>query len=138
MLTRFDGRVSALVVDDDPVGLTILESLLESMSVVTRSAAGVAEAKSLLTQFTPDIAILDVLLSDGDGAEILLTMRQANFPTAVAFITASLEEFPFHKCESSPPDMLFAKPVDESALRAWVREMATLRGLTCGECAKAG
>jgi two-component system, NtrC family, response regulator PilR len=133
MLNLVDDKLTALIVDDDPIGLMILQSFLESMSIETHSAASVAEAKDLIARSIPSIAILDVQLPDGDAIDIMLAMREANYPTEIAFVTASLEAFPFYKCEISQPDMMFAKPLDQSAVRAWIGHVAKLHGLAWGD-----
>lgn len=114
--------IKALIADDDAGSLLILEYLIESLEIETASASDVAGAKKLLTGFVPDIAILDVLLPDGDGVDILLEIRRRQFPTAVALITASLQEFPYHKCGTVLPDMIFSKPVDHVAVSTWIEK----------------
>jgi hypothetical protein len=48
----------------------------------------------------------------------------------MAFVTASLAEFPFHKCDSYQPDMLFAKPIEPQAILAWVEKAAKITQLS--------
>lgn len=138
MLTRCTGNATAIIVDDDPVWMMMLEAALASMGIETQSADTVVKARCLLTQFTPSIAILDVQLPDGDGTDILLAIRRSNMSTAIAFITGSLDDFPLYKCEGSPPDMLFSKPLDPSAFREWVKKMVEMQGLVWGGYARAG
>ncbi|MGD0464277.1 MAG: response regulator [Tepidisphaeraceae bacterium] len=114
--------MNVLIVDDDPTSRLILESLAHSLKLETVTAADVASAKRLLTQVVPHMAILDVMFPDGDGVDILLDIRRARMPTAVALISATLEEFPFHKCTESQPDIIFSKPIDIEAVRAWIEK----------------
>jgi len=80
------GRVIRLVlVDDHPVVLGGLEAALEAhpdLQVVGR-AGSVAEARDLLGQQIPDVALLDVRLPDGSGFELL---EEALVPPATAII----------------------------------------------------
>jgi len=109
----------------------ILESLARSLKLETFAVMDVTRARGLLTRVVPHIAILDVLFPDGDGVDILLDIRRAQMPTAVAFISASLAEFPFHKCAENKPDIIFNKPLDTDAIRAWVeKQIASLDGCT--------
>jgi CheY-like chemotaxis protein len=117
------GIISALIADDDPIALMMLEALLRSMSIKTHCADTVCGARAVIAGLVPSIAILDVQLPDGDGLDILLAMREANLETPVAFITASLEDFPFYKCGVVQPDKLFSKPLDDTAVRAWIEQM---------------
>ena len=106
------GPIKALLADDDPTSLVILEALADSFKLETVTATDVAGAKRLLAKGVPQIAILDVLFPDGDGVDILLEIRKAPARTAVAFVSATLAEFPFHKCGLIQPDIIFNKPLD--------------------------
>jgi DNA-binding response OmpR family regulator len=123
-MNQHQGPIRALIADDDPTTLLILKSLVDSLEVETFTATDVAGARTLLNEIVPHIAILDVLLPDGDGIDILLDIRKAHLPTAVALISATLEDFPFHKCESFHPDIIFSKPLDPTAISKWVQEQA--------------
>ncbi|MGA2439738.1 MAG: response regulator [Tepidisphaeraceae bacterium] len=130
-MNTYQGPIRALVADDDPASLLILESLANSLELQTVTAMDVASARRLLRQVVPHIAILDVMFPDGDGVDILLDIRRAQMPTAVALISADLAEFPFHKCGESKPDIIFNKPLDTDAIRAWVeKQIASLDGCT--------
>jgi CheY-like chemotaxis protein len=69
--------LKALIADDDPISLMLLESLLVSLKIETYPVGDVAHARKMLTKMIPDIAILDVLLPDGDGVDILVTIRRS-------------------------------------------------------------
>jgi DNA-binding response OmpR family regulator len=129
MLQQKKRVMTAVIVDDDPVALMLLREFLESLSITVHAAGTVAEAKSVLREVIPTVAILDVMLPDGDGTDIMLLMRGLSYRSAIALVTASLEVFPMHKCEGTPPDMLFAKPLDFTTVHAWVEKMAKLRGI---------
>jgi DNA-binding response OmpR family regulator len=102
----------------------ILESVVASLGFEAVTATNVAEAKALLTRVVPQIAVLDVMFPDGDGTDILLEIHRAGLQTIVAFISATLAEFPFHKCEACRPAMIFSKPLNTRALQTWLQEQA--------------
>ena len=58
-----DRRV--LLVEDDPLTLTLLESVIRTFGFDTFCAASATEAKKALATFDPDLAILDVDLGPG-------------------------------------------------------------------------
>ena len=116
------GSLKALIADDDPISLMILESLLVSLKFETFAVADVAHAKEVLAGVVPDLAILDVLLPDGDGVDILIAIRKAGLATQVALVSATLEEFPFHKCGAHQPDVIFQKPIDPEKITAWIED----------------
>ena|SRR5580704_3020756 len=99
------GSIRAIITDDEPISLLLLKAMTESLALETFEATNVAGARRLLSEAIPHIAILDILLPDGDGVDILRGIRRAKLPTAIALITSTLEEFPFHKCGDFVPDV---------------------------------
>jgi two-component system, NtrC family, response regulator PilR len=121
--------IKALIADDDPTSTLMLEWLGVSLNLQIFTATDVVTAKRLVTEIAPQIAVLDVMLPDGDGVDILHHIHNARIETAVAIISASLNEFPFHKCGKVRPDIIFSKPLDGEAIRAWFeKQVARLEG----------
>ena len=114
-----------LIIDDDPVSALLLESVADSASLEAITGSTVREGIRLLNLHKPQIALIDVQLPDGDGTEILCEMRSRGLDTIAAFITGSLREFPFHKCGTFQPDMLFGKPIDNQAIAAWLEKQTS-------------
>jgi hypothetical protein len=54
----------------------------------------------------------------------LLEIRRNRLATKVAFVAGSIRDFPYDKCGSSWPDMLFAKPLDLQAINFWTIEQS--------------
>jgi two-component system, OmpR family, response regulator VicR len=82
-----------LVVDDESNILDVVELyLLREGFRVVRAADGVT-ALDLFTQQTPDVVVLDIMLPQMDGLEVLQRIRQrANRPTPVILLTAKGQE----------------------------------------------
>ncbi len=78
----------ALLIDDEPDILELLEITLNRMSIATRSAANVAQAIASLQQNTFDICLTDMKLPDGNGLEIVDYIQTMPKPIPVAVITA--------------------------------------------------
>jgi DNA-binding response OmpR family regulator len=68
----------ALVVEDDPLVLEIIEANLPLDGWEVVSAAGGAAALSLLETLTPDVVVLDLLLPDANGLELCQQIRASN------------------------------------------------------------
>lgn len=88
-LVKPDGKpVRALVVDDEPAISELVSMALryEKFEVRTASSgrAAVAEAKD----FNPDIIVLDIMLPDFDGLEVMRRIRADNVDVPVLFLTA--------------------------------------------------
>lgn len=80
---------SILVVDDDPADRQLLTRTLEKSEYQVMAADSVAGALELARSERPDVAILDVLLPDGDGIELYRELRKIDSTVPVVFVTAS-------------------------------------------------
>ena len=76
-----------LAVDDEPGILRLIKLELEAQAYTVETADSGAEALKAIESEAPDIAILDRMLPDADGLELLKKMREvASFP--VIMLTA--------------------------------------------------
>ena len=89
--TQTQGKQSEaklLVVEDDANILELLSASLRfagfDVSTATSGCAAVSAAKST----TPDLVVLDVMLPDLDGFEVIRLMREGGARTPVVFLTA--------------------------------------------------
>lgn len=83
----------ALVVDDEPDILELLEITLSRMGIACKSAQDLSEAKGLLKANRFDICLTDLQLPDGDGLELVehIQSHYPNLPTAVITAFGSME-----------------------------------------------
>ena len=81
-----------LLVDDEPEILNMVASILESEGFTNiASAASVKEALRLAADFNPELAVLDIMLPDGDGFFLMEQLRKSgSYP--VLFLTACGED----------------------------------------------
>jgi signal transduction histidine kinase len=91
-LLRFVGerrlaRRRILVVDDDLAYLRLLESLLEQWGFQVATADSLATGRQALLEGKPHLLIIDYVLPDGTGLELLQEHREALQETAVVMIT---------------------------------------------------
>ncbi|GAB3808413.1 response regulator transcription factor [Micromonospora zhanjiangensis] len=88
-LHRPDGEaIRVLVVDDEPTLTDLLSMALRYEGWDVRSAANGMGALRLARQFQPDAVVLDVMLPDLDGFEVLRRMRDQTPTVPVLFLTA--------------------------------------------------
>ena len=83
-----DGRRTVLVVDDEPTISEIVARYLERAGYATSTAADGLEAIRLVDESRPDLVVLDVMLPDLDGFEVIRLMRENGSRTPVVFLTA--------------------------------------------------
>ncbi|MDL5157740.1 response regulator transcription factor [Actinomycetospora termitidis] len=88
-LRRPDGSpVRALVVDDEPTLADLLSMALRYEGWDVRSAVDGVTAVSQGREFRPDVVVLDVMLPDIDGFEVLRRLRADHPDVPVLFLTA--------------------------------------------------
>ncbi len=88
-LTRPDGApVRVLVVDDEVNIAELLSMALRYEGWEVRMAHTGSKAVSTAKDFQPDAVVLDVMLPDFDGLEVLRRMRASSAEVPVLFLTA--------------------------------------------------
>jgi two-component system OmpR family response regulator len=88
-LTRPDGApVRVLVVDDESTLTELLSMALRYEGWEVRSAASGLAAVRAAREFRPDAVVLDMMLPDFDGLEVLRRMRGDDPNVPVLFLTA--------------------------------------------------
>ncbi|HWC82415.1 MAG TPA: response regulator transcription factor [Pseudonocardiaceae bacterium] len=88
-LRRADGQpVRVLVVDDEATLAELVTMALRYEGWDVRSAGDGAGAVKLAREFRPDVVVLDIMLPDLDGLEVLRRMRTEAPHLPVLFLTA--------------------------------------------------
>jgi two-component system OmpR family response regulator len=94
-LKHADGSpIRVLVVDDEPTLTDLLQMALRYEGWEVKTASDGRRALALAREFRPDAIVLDMMLPDIDGMQVLSRVRQDGQQTAVLFLTAkdSLED----------------------------------------------
>lgn len=93
MQTEYLKKKKILLVDDEPELLKLLVSILSRAGYTNLVCADAV--RSALDQAVcekPELALLDVMLPDGSGFELLKTLRDEGFEFPVLFLTARGED----------------------------------------------
>lgn len=77
-----------LVVDDEPAIAELVRTALSYEGFEVRQAGAAMEALSAAEAFRPDLIVLDVMLPDIDGFEVVRRLRTMARPIPVIFLTA--------------------------------------------------
>jgi two-component system, OmpR family, response regulator len=123
-------RLSALVIDDEPNLAKFLSHLLEFEGFNVRIAGTRAEIiTELRKEPIPDLVLLDVMLPDADGFDILLRIRAHAVLKEVPIImlTAKSSREAVLKGLAGGADGYVTKPVEPDALLQAVRTVVGLR-----------
>jgi adenylate cyclase len=109
-----------LVVDDDPVNRTMLTGLLEQDGYRVDTAADGRRALEMLDSDPFDVVLLDVLMPEMDGYEVLTRMKQDDVlrHIPVFMITALDDVESAARCIEAGADDYLPKPIDPVVLRA--------------------
>jgi two-component system, OmpR family, response regulator len=88
-LQRVDGSpIRVLVVDDEPTLADLLSMALRLEGWEVRSAADGQGALRTGREWQPDAVVLDVMLPDLDGIEVMRRLRAESYDVPVLFLTA--------------------------------------------------
>jgi DNA-binding NtrC family response regulator len=119
---------TALIVDDDPNQLRILDVLAQREGFATRLAGSIAQARLKLAEGTPDVVLMDLKLPDGDGLQWLRS-EEAAAPAQVIVITggASIDSA-IDAMRGGAVDYL-TKPIDSARLTTALLNVARTRAL---------
>jgi two-component system repressor protein LuxO len=81
-------RPKVLLVEDDPTLSRLYVAYLERAGVIPLHAATVADAKATLAQVQPSVVLLDLILPDGHGFEVLQALRDGESDAPVIVVTS--------------------------------------------------
>ena len=106
------------MVDDEQLNIDVVQAYLEEASFSNfRSTTNSLQAIELIRDYQPDVVLLDLMMPEVDGFEILETMREderlQRIPVIV--LTAASSSFKLQALELGATDFL-GKPVDPSEL----------------------
>ena len=113
------GCCRVLVVEDDPSSRRALTLLLQLKGFQATVASNVAEALQQL-YWNPTCILLDLMLPDGNGAEVLEHIRTRQLPIRVAVTTGASNWKTM--LDDLRPDALFTKPLDFNRIVEWLRD----------------
>ena len=72
-----DTKKTIMVVDDNPDIITIVRTILEGKGYKVMSAYSGAELLSSLEKDKPDLVVLDIMMPEMDGLEVLTRLKAA-------------------------------------------------------------
>jgi len=118
-----------MIVEDDEASRYGLKSLLESEGYAVVEAASLAEAEQKSLQESPEVAILDITLPDGDGAEWLRLTRKRHgeIPYPVIVLTGVSADEDRRRIEHAGVFAVLSKPVNVNLLFDALKECLLLQ-----------
>ena len=101
-----------LLIEDSPLFAAALERDLAVAGYLVESCATAAEARGRFAELDFDIVLLDWLLPDGDGVDLLVELRDRGYRRPVLMLTALDETASKVKALNAGCNDYMAKPVD--------------------------
>ncbi|MCM1221424.1 MAG: response regulator transcription factor [Lachnospiraceae bacterium] len=112
-----------LIVDDDPAICKLLEKVMHSNNLETTTAASGADALALINIHTYDIILLDIILGDMEGFEVIKKIRSQGIATPVMIISGRNEDYDSLYGLSLGADDYITKPFRPLVLGAKVKAL---------------
>ena len=119
--------LKVLVVEDDAEMRGLLRASLAAEGFAVTTAVSLSEATAILKHDPPDLVVLDLGLPDGDGAELVSTVRRQS---ALPIVVASARHDPAGKIAllDAGADDYLIKPFGIAELLARIRVALRHRG----------
>ena len=108
------------MVEDDKGGARALELLLANWGFEVRVAPTLSMAREMLAAegTRPTHVILDLMLPDGSGDEVLATIRREGWPIWVAITTGVDDPDRLNRLRAMGAEVVLAKPINLTRLIA--------------------
>lgn len=119
-----------LVVDDEPADLGLIRRALEKLDHEVITAGTVKDALQLVRSKQPDVAVLDVMLPDGNGLDMLNSIRSIDERLPAIFVTSSRESATEIQAMKLGAIDYLVKPIGIVELRKVVARALAIRELT--------
>ena len=113
---------TVLVVDDEPAFCTVVCEILRTYGFSAHQALSARHAITLLSEFTPDLILTDIMMPDVDGLSMIRKLRSdpelSQIPTVV--LSAKSEPGDIHAAFEAGADACLPKPFSAQELRELV------------------
>jgi DNA-binding NtrC family response regulator len=76
-----------LIIDDEPDSSEFMKLLVEPRGYLVRTASSGAEARKVLQTWQPEIILMDLMLPDADGLELLREFKETSPESQVIMVT---------------------------------------------------
>ena len=106
-----------LVIDDEPQIRELLKMFIETNSGVVDEAGSVEDALSKIRSRSYDMVLLDIMLPDGNGLDVLKQVKQINPLLPVVMITGGSDIKVAEECLANGAVDYITKPFDFEYLR---------------------
>jgi two-component system cell cycle response regulator len=113
-------KIGILLIDDDPFLAEVLRKRLTEFNREIFVASQATEAEKIIEEKDIALVLLDIMLPDADGRNLLIRLRERFAPSTLPIVVLSAKKEPNvqTECFALGADAYFSKPVDPSTLSA--------------------
>jgi DNA-binding response OmpR family regulator len=119
--------VDVLLVEDDAVTSTLVVNALHERHLTTDVAGDVVEAKRLLSRGAYMVVVVDLLLADGSGSEVIDFIKGNRLTTAHVVVVTAASPSLLESVDRSIVKTLFFKPLNIEHFASYVQTLAGRR-----------
>jgi len=107
-------RPRVLAVDDEPVNLTVIAGALFNENYELRLAESAGAARQILTDWLPDLVLLDVMMPGESGVELCTGLRRQPMMDAIPIVLVTALGASDHRTAglAAGADDFIEKPID--------------------------
>jgi two-component system response regulator DesR len=118
-------RTRVMIVEDHADFRELMKVLFDRQPDIEllAQAGSLAEARAQAARFELDVAILDLGLPDGSGADLIADLRRASHQVRVLVLSASLDPAGIEKARSAGADVILDKLTPVGEVLATVRRL---------------
>jgi|GEM_PF-2219396 len=126
-LDRSSRLPSVLIVEDQQAIAELLLDVLNDSGFDAKRAPSAVEAAALARQMKADVVLLDVMMPDRNGWDVLKDLRadETTIDTPVIIVSAVYDRAGLHALPAGGPIRFAAKPFDIADLVATVTELTS-------------
>ena len=129
--------IRALIVDDEPLNITVAKDILRRYGITTKSASSGEEAIKICSHETFDIIFMDHMMPGMDGIETMRRIRSSGFGAAksvpIVALTANAGSTARETFRAVGFDGFVAKPIDFEELEHVMRLLLPKSAITYEE-----
>ena len=123
--------VRVFIVEDDPMVASINKRFTEKMApfIVVGMSNNENDSLQLIKETKPDLVLLDIFLTHGNGLNILKRIRQRKIPADIILVTAAKDSSTIHEALRYGAVDYLIKPFDMERLQQALQSYLRLRNM---------
>jgi len=120
-----------LIIDDSSYQRRLIRRFVEAEGHQTIEASNGREGLEMITAHAPDCVLLDLIMPESNGFELLATLQQQQSTTPVIVITADVQTSTHKQCKELGAAAVVNKPVDHESLRQVITQvLGSIKGVS--------